>query len=128
LTAAGGLSAGSLGVAALGGGGLIAGGLGLGLGAGIYQGIRPEGSASLQEFATVGAYAMGGLDIRPEDNVSFGLTYLGRRAGEWWNGKDVQWWNQEAAEKAGTAVGKYTGAVTEPIPVWVTKIENEVAK
>ncbi|GIK40226.1 MAG: hypothetical protein BroJett011_40590 [Chloroflexota bacterium] len=122
------LSLGTMSAAALGGGGLIAGGLGLGLGAGIYQAIRPEGSASLQEFATVGAYGIGGADIRAEDAATSGLSYLGRRAGEWWNTGQANWWNQEKAVAAGTAVGKYTGAVTEPIPVWVTKMESAVAE
>ncbi|MBE7553199.1 MAG: hypothetical protein HS126_19180 [Anaerolineales bacterium] len=122
------LSVSTMGAAALGGGGLIAGGLGLGLGAGIYQAIRPEGSASLQEFATVGAYGLGGVDVRAEDAATLGLTYLTRRGMEWWNTGQANWWNQEKAEAAGTAVGKYTGAVTDPLPVWVTKMESEVAK
>ncbi|MCL4303190.1 MAG: hypothetical protein KJ077_46320 [Anaerolineae bacterium] len=130
---AGGPGLGATSLAALGtGGGLVAGGLGLGLGAGVYSAIRPEGSASLPEFATVAAYSaagytgdMWGGSFNPANNAILrGLADQSGLAG--YMGWDV--WNQEQADKYGQAVGKYTGAVTDPIPVWVTKMESAVAE
>lgn len=114
------LSLGTMSAAALGGGGLIAGGLGLGLGVGVYDAIKGEGSAEPSEFATVGAYGLG--KYMPESASEMVLG--GGMVGKWWRGEG----NQERGEAWGQAVGKYTGAVTEPIPVWVTKMESEVAK
>ncbi len=114
------------------GGGLVAGGLGLGLGVGIYDAIKPEGYAEPTQFMTVAAYEAAGYTgdmwggvFNPANNaIVRGLADQSGLAG--YMGWNV--WNQEQADKYGMAVGKYTGAVTEPLPVWVTKMESEVAK
>lgn len=116
----------STGAAALTGGGVVAGGLGVGLGLGVNEllahAFPQTGAQPLSKHLTVGAYELGGLGFRPEDMATLGGSFLGRKLG----GEKL--WDQDRANAWGKGVGEYTGAVTEPIPVWVTKMESEVAK
>ncbi|MCQ3977568.1 MAG: hypothetical protein DPW09_29415 [Anaerolineae bacterium] len=131
-------------MAALGsGGGLVAGGLGLGLGLGLNEYLASQNAGGnvlgldwaaqpLSKHLTVAAYESAGYTgdmwggmFNPANSwLLRGLADKTGLAGAM--GWDL--WNQEAADAAGTAVGKYTGAVTKPLPVWVTKMEDAVAK
>ncbi|MBE7474343.1 MAG: hypothetical protein HS114_34870 [Anaerolineales bacterium] len=141
---AGGPGLGATTLAALGtGGGVVAGGLGLGLGLGINEYLASQNAGGnfmgldwaaqpLSKHLTVAAYESAGYTGDQWGGVfNPANSWLLRAAADktglaGYMGWDV--WNQDKAEAMGTAVGKYTGAVTEPIPVWVTKMENEVAK